>query len=138
MQRPRLLRFLTLLFLVLPAAIAVQAQSGSVTGAVTDPSGAVIPGATVTIASPVSGYTRSMQSDDGGHFQFVNVPFNQYRLTISISGFEPFSQAVNVSSLVAVTEAVKLNLESTSTSVRSSRAPIWRRLTRTFIPMWTG
>ena len=37
--------------------VQAQSNSGSISGTVTDPSGAVVPGATVTIENPVSGYT---------------------------------------------------------------------------------
>ena len=47
-----------------------QSNSGLVTGVVTDPSGAVIPGATVSIQNPVSQYSRTATTGKDGHFQF--------------------------------------------------------------------
>ena len=45
-----------------------QTNSGSVTGKVTDPTGAVVPGATVTIQNPVSGYVQSAQTNASARF----------------------------------------------------------------------
>ena len=55
--------------LTVAGSVAVaQSNSGSMTGTVADSTGAVIPGATVTLANAVSGYTRTQTSDSAGHF----------------------------------------------------------------------
>ncbi len=61
--------------------VQAQSNSGSISGTVTDPSGAVVPGATVTVENPVSGYLRTTKTDSTGRFQFSNLPFNPYHLT---------------------------------------------------------
>src|SRR5579884_2566225 len=84
-----------------------QAQttgSSSLNGVVTDPSGAVVPGATVEIHNPVSQFDRSTTTDTAGRFTFGNVPFNRYHLAVSVPGFAPYAEDVNVNS------AVPLNL----------------------------
>jgi protocatechuate 3,4-dioxygenase beta subunit len=65
-------------FLLLAPALPLHAQSdaGTITGTVTDGSGAVIPGATVTIENPVSGFKRSATTDAAGQYKFANLPFN--------------------------------------------------------------
>ncbi len=80
MFRSHFYRFFLFLFSLLFAVSGALAQgtSGNVNGTVTDPSGAVVAGATVQIANPVSGYTRTTKSDASGQFQFFNVPFNPY------------------------------------------------------------
>ena len=75
------------LFSALFSALHAQSNSGVVSGVVTDPSGAVVPGATVSIQNPVSQYTRTATTDKAGHFQFPNVPFNPYHLTVAMTGF---------------------------------------------------
>ena len=67
-----------------------QSNSGSISGTVTDPSGAVIPGASVSIQNPVSAYTRTTTTDNTGHFRFPNLPFNPYHLTVTKDGFAAF------------------------------------------------
>ena len=88
------------------ATLGLQAQSNSgfVGGSVTDPSGAAVPGATVSIQNPVSGYFRSVISDTAGHFQFTNLPFNSYHLSVSANGFG----SVTADALVASTVPVDL------------------------------
>ncbi|MGA8108463.1 MAG: carboxypeptidase-like regulatory domain-containing protein, partial [Acidobacteriaceae bacterium] len=93
-------------------------NAGSITGTVTDPSGAVVPGATVTIQNPVSQYLRTAASDAAGHFQFTNVPFNPYHMTVEAKGFGAFVQDVAVRSNVAVAVPVKLQLGTAATTVQ--------------------
>jgi Carboxypeptidase regulatory-like domain/TonB-dependent Receptor Plug Domain len=114
--------FVCVLFL----SVAVRAQvagSGSIQGAVVDPSGAAVPNATVTIQNPVSGYEQSVQSDRQGQFSFPNVPFNQYHVAVTAKGFAPYAQNVEVRSLVPVSVKAKLALAGTTTSVTVSSAP---------------
>ncbi len=69
------------------AAIIVNAQStgssGSISGTVLDPTGAVVPNATVEIHNPVSHFDRSTTTDKSGNFTFPNVPFNPYHMTVT-------------------------------------------------------
>src|SRR5579885_2085006 len=71
--------------LCLCATLPLFAQSGgnstSVIGTVLDPTGAVVPNATVEIHNPVSQFDRSATSDGSGKFTIPNVPFNNYHLT---------------------------------------------------------
>jgi hypothetical protein len=93
----RLLPLIALAF----AALAVSAQSGSagaVRGAVTDPSGAVIPNATVQLTNERSGLDRTATSDAAGQFSFPNVPFNSYRIDVTAKGFAHLSQSVDLRS----------------------------------------
>jgi len=106
------------------ASIATaQSNSGSVTGTVTDPTGAAIPGANVTISNAVSGYTRTQTSDSAGHFHFVNVPFNPYELSVHSSGFQAATVHVDVNSMVPVAAPVKLSVGASSTTV-TVEAPV--------------
>ena len=106
--------FLGILFLLVatfvaaPADFAQVGNSGNVTGTVTDPSGAVVAGATVTIHNPVSQYERSATTDSSGNFNFPNVPFNPYHLSVTAPGFGPYAQDIDVRSSVPL--AVKINL----------------------------
>ena len=128
------------LFLFLSHIVFMEAQStsGSVNGTVTDPSGALIAGATVQIANPVTGYSRTAVTDAKGQFQFFNIPFNPYRLTVTVNGFAPSSQTVDVSSVVPVTAAVTMSLEGAATSVTVETGGDLAETTRTFIRTWTG
>lgn len=106
-----------LLFLSALSTLHAQSNSGSVTGIVADPSGAVIPGASVTIQNPVSGYNRTTTSDGTGHFRFANLPFNPYHLTVSKQGFGAFAEDLNVDSVLPVTSNVQLKIGATVNTV---------------------
>ncbi|ADV83367.1 TonB-dependent receptor [Terriglobus saanensis] len=74
------------------AALNAQTASGSLSGIVTDSTGAVIPGATITIENPVSGFKRSFTTDSAGHFTATNLPFNRYHVTALAAGFSSSAQ----------------------------------------------
>ena len=92
-------------------------NSGSVTGAVLDPSGAVVPNATVEIRNPVSGFTRSTPTDSSGKFSFNNVPFNPYHLSVTVEGFAPYAQDVDVRSSVPLAVKISLQVAGSTTTV---------------------
>ena len=118
MFRPHLLRIAVALalFLSLPIAFA-QGTSGSVSGTVTDPTTALVPGAAVTILNAASGYTRTTKTDANGQYRFYNLPFNPYRITVNMTGFQPTSVTIDVNSTVPVTSLIKLDVEGSATSV---------------------
>ena len=116
---PRRSIFLFLPFLLLSLATTLHAQSssGTITGTVNDASGAVVPGATVSIANPVSGLSRTTKTDGAGHYQFNNLPFNPYHLVVDAPGFATFTADVLVRSTVPVTPAISLQVGGASTTV---------------------
>src|SRR5215471_9628555 len=118
MRRPVLLP-ISLAFILAFAATLVRAQSnsGTVTGTITDPSGAVVPGATVEINNHVSGYKRTAKTDSSGQFRFYNVPFNPYRVTATMTGFGAATKSADVSTAVPLVLPIKLGLAETSTTV---------------------
>jgi len=99
------------------SALFAQSSSGTVSGTVTDPIGAVIPGAVVSISNPISGYSRSMSTDSAGHFQFTNLPLNSYHLTATATGFAAVAQDAHVTSSIPVTTTIALKVAGSSTSV---------------------
>jgi hypothetical protein len=68
-------------------ALAQGITTGSISGTVTDPSGAVIPHATITATDPSRGTTLTTQSGSGGDFSIHSVPLGTYNLTIEAAGF---------------------------------------------------
>jgi hypothetical protein len=92
-------------------------SSGSINGAVLDPSGAVVANASVEIHNPVSGYDRTTTTDSKGNFSFPNVPFNPYHMTVKAEGFAPYAQDVQVRSVVPATVQVNLQVSTSSTTV---------------------
>lgn len=94
----RSIRLLLLLYLPLFVSVACaqkQNATGTLRGQVMDPSGAIIPGASITITG--NGKTMSTTSNGGGNYQFNGVPPGLYTVNTTFEGFTPFElQGVSV------------------------------------------
>jgi hypothetical protein len=93
---------LALLVALVPAAFA-QATGGNIYGNVTDASGAVLPGATITLTSPTGG-VRTTTSGAQGDFRFLNLDPGTYKMTVGLTGF------ATVNREVIVTTGINANL----------------------------
>jgi hypothetical protein len=76
------------LLLVALAATAHAQYAGSLRGTISDTTGAVVPGATVTLVNEANKFTRHMTSDAEGGYYFGGVEPGQYTLTVEIPGFK--------------------------------------------------
>src|SRR5579863_7461773 len=114
-------RFAVLTVAAVLSAIVANAQSvgnsGSVNGTVLDSTGAVVPQAKVELRNPVSGLDRTATTDSAGRFEFTNIPFNPYHLSVTAAGFSAFARDVEPRSSVPVTVAIKLQVAGSTTSV---------------------
>src|SRR5574340_1382174 len=100
-----------------PNSQSATGNVGTVTGAVMDPTGAVIPGASVSMSYRVSGFQASGTTDANGVFRFERVPFNPYHLSVTAPGFQAVARDVDVRSSVPVTVNVTLPLAAERTTV---------------------
>ncbi len=98
-------------------SVAQQSGAGTITGTVSDQTGAVVPGATVGIRNPVSGFERTAVTNKSGTFNIPNVPLNNYHLTVSAPGFAPYAQDIDVRSIVPVNVSASLKVGEAATSV---------------------
>ncbi|HXO62719.1 MAG TPA: TonB-dependent receptor, partial [Candidatus Acidoferrales bacterium] len=114
------LSFLALSLSILFCATRIVAQtgnSGSIEGAVKDPSGASIANATVEVSNPVTGLKRSAVTGPDGNFRFTNLPFNPYHMVVTADGFESFTRDVDVRSTVPTIAQLSLKIGVAATSV---------------------
>jgi len=74
----------------LPASLCAQ-DTASITGTVTDPTGAAIANAQVTVSSPEHGINRTAPSNATGDYLFSALPIGSYNLTVSAPGFKKFA-----------------------------------------------
>jgi hypothetical protein len=65
-----------------------QTQLATVSGTITDPSGAVVPGVSVTIVSQGTGLKRSALTDTAGEYRFAGLPTGNYSLRMEKTGFQ--------------------------------------------------
>jgi hypothetical protein len=73
---------------LLAGVLAAQTFRGSITGVITDTSGAAIAGATVKLDSAATGQSHSSLTSAQGQYLFPDLPVGQYSLTVSQAGFE--------------------------------------------------
>jgi hypothetical protein len=87
-----------------PTFAQVSATTGSINGKVADATGAVLPGVTVTLASPGMQGTRTDVTDEGGNYRFPAVPPGEFKITYELAGFG-----------TVIREAVRVGLGFTAT-----------------------
>jgi Carboxypeptidase regulatory-like domain/TonB-dependent Receptor Plug Domain len=117
--RSILFSFFVLFFVCAASTLYAQsaANSGTISGMITDPSGAAVPGAAVSITNPVSEYARTATTDSAGHYRFPNVPFNPYHLTVTMTGFASAAKDLDVRSVVPVNVSISLKVGAASSTV---------------------
>jgi hypothetical protein len=85
------LRCILGLFLLAATGLMAQTFRGTILGTVTDPSGAVISGAKVTVRNVGTGLERSTQTSADGTYAIPELPIGSYSVTVSQSGFQTFT-----------------------------------------------
>ncbi|MBM3761004.1 MAG: TonB-dependent receptor [Acidobacteria bacterium] len=113
-------RLLCLFFsLVASAMMALgQAPTGSILkGLVTDPSGAAIPGASVTVSGP-GGFVKVASSDADGKFTVAGIPGGKYTIRVSSTGFSLFEQTdFDIAAGKQISINAKLNIEASKQEI---------------------
>jgi len=99
---------LSFVLLISTAAFA-QFDTATVVGTVRDNSGAVVPGATVTLTNLDTGITTTRVSDANGSFEFITVRVGRYKVTAELQGFST-AFADNVQVAVGARQRVELQL----------------------------
>ncbi|HEV2397127.1 MAG TPA: carboxypeptidase-like regulatory domain-containing protein [Candidatus Sulfotelmatobacter sp.] len=89
-----------------PNVWAQSTSTGTVAGTITDPSGAVVSGATVTLTDPATKTARNVSTNAAGRYIFVDIPPGSYEVTISKQGFSTSKTKATVS----VGSAITLNM----------------------------
>lgn len=99
--RPKVFSVLVALFTCAILAGSISAQSGTsrINGTVTDQTGAAVPGATVMITNPATGFSRTVTTDSSGSYSFPGIPPATYRLEVEAANFNK-AVANNVQALV--------------------------------------
>ena len=80
-----------MILVVSPASVSAQATA-ELNGRVTDESGAVLPGVTVTATQTDTGFSRTAVTDGNGTYLMPNLPTGPYRLEIALQGFRTYVQ----------------------------------------------
>ena len=123
--RGTVLFVLTFLLLLAPALFAQSLTTGDIAGTLKDPSGAVVPNATMTLKSLDTGSTQSSTTDSTGEFRFRLLKTGTYMVSTSPSGFQKLEQQteVNVGSVVTLSLTLTVG-QSTQTVEVTASAPL--------------
>jgi hypothetical protein len=118
-----------LLALLVSSAPWINAQIATTTatlsGVLTDPSGAVLPKATLILTSSEKGITRTFTTDNGGRYSFNQLPPAAYSLAIKASGFETYKQngiVLNAAETATLNVTMTIGAETASVTVVSDVA----------------
>ena len=121
-------KLITGLFLILLTALPglAQTSAGSITGTVTDPNGAVVPGASVQLRHGETGTVIDASTTEAGIYLFPSAPVGPCSLTVSFTGFKQTVRSnleVRVGSRITVD--VRLEIGETQQSIEvSTEAPL--------------
>jgi carboxypeptidase family protein/TonB-dependent receptor-like protein len=116
------LLLILILLLGIPTLIGAAA-GGSISGTVKDPSGAVIPRATVTATDTETGVQHTAVSNDTGSYSFPILPVGHYNLDLTAAGFRPYRRTgitVDVNSVVLVDAVLELGATQNTVTVQES------------------
>jgi len=120
-SRTRLRLVLALLCMALgTAALWAQADTGTISGQITDEQGAAIPAASIHLVEANTGSSRSAQTNEQGRFTLVSLPVGTYSFTVSKDGFQT-SKATGQK--VDIGEVLTLNI-----SLKIGTATLYRKL----------
>lgn len=112
---------------IAPVALAQTSATGALTGTVTDPSGAVIAGATVTATNTGTGQTRTVTTDANGAYKFSLLPPGTYDVKFSAGGFktaEVPSITVNVTETPVLNRGLEIGSQAQQVTVQSNAETI--------------
>jgi hypothetical protein len=113
---------ITVVALLSPPLSSQTTATGALAGSLLDPSGAVIPGATLRLIDQSTGRTLTAISSDSGRFSFLLLPPGSYELQASKTGFETlglFGLEVDVTETLEVAERMRLATQFQQTQVVS-------------------
>jgi hypothetical protein len=99
-----------------------QADTGSIVGSITDPTGAVIPGATVAATNSDNGQKLTAVSNAVGEFRILAVPRGDYAVVVTAQGFQSQSAAVTITVSTTQNLIYQLKPASASTSIEVTTA----------------
>jgi hypothetical protein len=120
----RLLSLVLLVFLALSSGAHAQLYTGSVTGVVTDPSGATVPSAKITLVDQNKGYSFTAATDSAtGRYLLRSIPPGTYKITVEAPNFQGQTRegiALDVSQNVSVDFSLKVGTASEIVEVKSS------------------
>jgi hypothetical protein len=124
----RVLKLLCLTILVSAASLAsAQTFYGSIVGTVSDNSGAIVPGANVTVTNLGTNEARTEKTNAAGEYSFVNLVPANYKVAVAAAGFKRFEKSpiqVAVNTATRVDPALQVGAATETVQVSTSDVPL--------------
>lgn len=119
------LRGKLIILALLLAGTSLAQDRGTIRGTVTDESGAVVPGAAISIANPATGLVQNLTTGDTGNYAALYLPAGSYRVTAEKAGFRRVeANGITVDVNAVVDFDIKLQIGAVGQSVEVSAAAI--------------
>jgi outer membrane receptor protein involved in Fe transport len=118
----KLLRVISVLVVLAGMHLLAQTETGQITGTVTDPTGAAIPNAKVTVISSGTGATRIVNSSGDGSYNVTNLLPGEYTISVEVAGFTRNDRRVNVAVGSRAGQDFRLDVASSSATVEVSES----------------
>jgi Carboxypeptidase regulatory-like domain len=118
---------LVLSLALLPTFGRSQTQFATLSGTITDPSGAVVPGVSVTIVGQGTGLKRSTLTDTAGEYRFAGLPAGDYSVRVEKTGFQSQIREgieLNSASEVTINSQLAIGVMSEQTTVNANASGI--------------
>ena len=119
--------FMVLMLLAVAASVSAQTFRGTILGTVTDPSGAVVAGAQVTVKNTGTGLQRTTTTSGDGSYSLPELPIGTYDVTVTQAGFQTSvtkGVTVDVATERRVDAALKAGQVSTQVEVSADQLPL--------------
>lgn len=120
-------------FCFVPATLHAQAVSGTIAGVVTDASGAVVAGASVSATDTATGIVHTTTTDSAGHYTFAILPIGTYNVTFSKEGFKTFASAgvvVNAGQVYTANAQLNVGTASETVTVEATKVEVQTKNTQ--------
>jgi len=114
------------LYLICTLAAFAQGDRGTITGTVTDPTGAVVPNANIQVTNTDTAATYKVATTNTGNYTLANLPVGTYELTVDSSGFKKFARpglVVQVAETIRIDAVLQVGA-STETVTVNAEAPL--------------
>ena len=119
--------FILLLLLALVSTIAYAQETASIVGTVTDPTGAAVPSAKITITNTQTGIVRNTTTNDTGNYAARELPIGRYDVQVEVPGFKAFKTTgitLNVNDTVRADATLQVGQPQESVTVEANAVQV--------------
>ncbi|WP_419805179.1 carboxypeptidase regulatory-like domain-containing protein [Terriglobus sp.] len=109
---------------LVPLASAQSVTAGDINGVLTDPTGAAVPGAQVTVTNALTGAAKTVTTSGTGGYRVALLPPGTYKVSVTATGFATTANQVAVSAGSVTTDDLKLSVGQSNATVEVTAEPL--------------